>query len=526
MQGQYIAVYLRISDDDKDMWGAKEESTSITNQRKVLYSFINQDSELSRYPVKEFCDDGYTGVNFKRPSMQALLKEVRENKVSCIIVKDFSRWGRNYIEVGDYLEQIFPFFGIRFISVADSYDSNNSMGGIEVGFKTLMHDLYSRDLSKKIKSIKRIHQEKGIHSGNGAPFGYKKNPDSRTSYAVDFEAAKVVNEIFCLAVNGNSTGKIARILNQREVLTPGAYSTINGAKHYALKNKKTNLWTSTQVREVIQNEVYIGTYTCHKLVTTSAREIERVPPEEHKKNFNAHKPIVTKEVFEQAQKVIEIRGRREKYKTEDEGYVLKGKVKCGSCGYSLTRNARVKEPYYYCRMGSSCGSGLKIAEKALNQVVLESLQSLIWVTKEKQEQERYGRKKELSYLSSLKEKKKALEMKIERCRNEKFFSYEKYKEGKQTREAFSNDQEMLGKMLKENALKLKKVEGQIETLNVDTADAMKSDTLMQDMDITTLARALVIEFVDKIDIYGSDRVEIKWNCCNEFEETRAYVEKS
>ena len=168
----YVAKYLRISDDDVDVGKGKDESGSISNQRGVLQYFISNHEELSKYPVKEFLDDGYSGVNFNRPGVQNLLKEVKENKVACIVVKDLSRFGRNYIEVGDYIEQIFPFLGVRFIAVSDNYDSFKNSGGIEIGFKNLIHDMYSRDLSKKIKSVKRMHQEKGTYIGGDVPYGY------------------------------------------------------------------------------------------------------------------------------------------------------------------------------------------------------------------------------------------------------------------------------------------------------------------------------------------------------------------
>ena len=144
----YVAKYLRISDDDVDVGKGKDESGSISNQRDVLQYFINNHEELSKYPVREFLDDGYSGVNFNRPGVQNLLKEVKENKVACIVVKDLSRFGRNYLEVGDYIEQIFPFLGVRCIAITDNYDSFKNSGGIEIGFKNLIHDMYSRDLSK------------------------------------------------------------------------------------------------------------------------------------------------------------------------------------------------------------------------------------------------------------------------------------------------------------------------------------------------------------------------------------------
>lgn len=198
---KYIAEYMRISDDDRNLGNnkEKEESNSIGNQRKILQDFIRNHQELSEYLVKEFFDDGFSGVNFNRPGIKALLEEVREGKINCIIVKDLSRFGRNYIEVGDYLEQIFPFMGVRFISVNDHFDSARQFGGIEIGFKNLMHDLYSRDLSKKIKIVKKLYHERGIFSGGDAPFGYQRTTDKYEAYQPDEKTADIVKLIFNLA---------------------------------------------------------------------------------------------------------------------------------------------------------------------------------------------------------------------------------------------------------------------------------------------------------------------------------------
>ena len=217
MDDRYIAGYMRISDDDEDLGEGKKESNSIENQRKLIESYVERHEELSLYPLKEFADDGVSGVNFNRPGVQRLLKEIKENRVQCVVVKDLSRFGRNYIEAGDYIEQIFPFLGVRFISIADNFDSFKNPAGIEIGFKNLIHDLYSRDLSKKIKSTKALMQRQGVYSGGGVPFGYiRDDGNGKTAdFIPDPEAAQVVRQIFTLAADGNTTTKIADILNKK-----------------------------------------------------------------------------------------------------------------------------------------------------------------------------------------------------------------------------------------------------------------------------------------------------------------------
>lgn len=368
MKDKYIAEYMRISDDDSDIGKKKQESDSIGNQRKVLEYYIHHNRELSGYPIREFSDDGYSGVNFNRPGIQTLLREVQKNRVSCIVVKDLSRLGRNYIEVGDYIEQIFPFFGVRFISVSDHFDSFADSAGIEIGFKNLMHELYSRDLSRKVKSVKSMQQERGAYTGGDMPYGYQKD------YQPDEAAAEIVREIFLLAAEGNTTGKIAENLNKRAVLTPGAYKNQAGKGNYELKNKKSNLWTPEQVREIIRNEVYTGTHICHKTSSVKPGITRKNDKSEYIRFENNHEVLVKKDIFEAAQKSIPVKGKRGKYRKAEDIHVLKGKMKCGYCGYSMNQHGKTGKFHYDCRMGASCGSHTRIDAKSAEKAVVSILQ--------------------------------------------------------------------------------------------------------------------------------------------------------
>lgn len=504
----YIAEYLRISDDDDDLDDIKQESDSIVNQRNVIQLFISQDEELLKHSVKEFCDDGYSGVNFKRPAFQQLLKEIRENKIACIIVKDFSRMGRNYIEVGDYLEQIFPFFGVRVISITDHYDSEKSTGGIEVGFKTLIHDLYSKDLSKKVKSVKKLHQKKGYRSGGNIPFGYKENQQDKNQYQIDEESAVIVKMIYELAVRGNTTGMIAKHLNERKIDTPGAYQKKKGITNYSLRNSKENLWTAAQVRELLQNEVYIGTYVCHKQETIQVRESARLGTEQYIRHENAHEPIVSREVFDMASKAILKRKKRGTYEKKEQ-HIFKGKVKCGCCGYGMNHIDRVITPYYICRMGESCGSKMRIDRENLELVVLKSIQQLATACQVSAEKRESSRTQTLANLSRLKEEKRILSMKQERCRNDKLCCYKQYKEGG-TLDAYREKQRLLDEQIAECAVKLLRIDNQIAELSQDKGEESQRALISHITGIMQLTRELVDELIERIDVYGEDRIEISW----------------
>ena len=200
------AVYLRLSDDDSDLDSIKTESNSISGQRIIIRNFINNHPDLKNSIIKEYCDDGYSGINFKRPGIIKLLDDVKSGTVNCIIVKDLSRFGRNFIEVGNYLEQIFPVFNIRFIAVNDNYDSNiksGCMSNIEIAFRNLMNEEYSKDISAKIKATKEIQKKQGLYINGIAPYGYKVKDKQ---LVVDNYAAEIVRQIFKMAENKLNKG--------------------------------------------------------------------------------------------------------------------------------------------------------------------------------------------------------------------------------------------------------------------------------------------------------------------------------
>ena len=214
-----LAMYLRLSLEDKkaieDGGFTQGESNSIGNQRKQILEYIHHDPELSKYEIMEFSDDGCSGTNMERPGMQKLLKEVKENRIRCIIVKDMSRFSRDYIEMGTYLNQIFPFMGIRFIALNDHYDSREHHGStieIDTAFQTLLYDLYSKDVSVKVKTSFENKCANGEYVFGQVPFGYEKSKEVKNTVVVNEKEAGIVRYIFSLAVQGKSSTQIAKQL--------------------------------------------------------------------------------------------------------------------------------------------------------------------------------------------------------------------------------------------------------------------------------------------------------------------------
>ena len=211
------AIYLRISSEDADLrTGEKNESESISNQRSLLREYVSSHADLSDSEILEFCDDGWSGTNFERPAVKALLEQVRRGQINCILVKDLSRFGRDYLTVGDYISRVFPFLGVRFISVNDGFDSSNPLDidSLDTSFRTLIYDLYSRDLSRRVKSAKRARAERGAFLSPYAPYGYVKDPEDKNHLLVDTEAADVIRRIFQMAADGAKPWQIAAALKK------------------------------------------------------------------------------------------------------------------------------------------------------------------------------------------------------------------------------------------------------------------------------------------------------------------------
>ena len=251
------ADYLRLSREDGD----KLESDSIRNQRSLINDFVKQHKEIQL--VEEYIDDGYSGTNFDRPAFQRMLEDVKRKKINCIIVKDLSRLGRNYIETGRYLEKIFPFMGVRFIAITDHYDSatgSDDADQIIVPFKNLINDAYCRDISIKIRSQLDVKRKNGQFIGNFAAYGYLKDPEDKNHLIVDEYAADIVRLIFNLKIDGYSSQRIAAQLNKMGVLPPLEYKRSRGMNYNSgFRSGSDPKWAVTSINRILQNELYIGT---------------------------------------------------------------------------------------------------------------------------------------------------------------------------------------------------------------------------------------------------------------------------
>ena len=301
-----IAAYQRISRADGDLGkDGKDKSNSIENQKELIQRYISHKESLQNLPVMDFVDDGYTGSNFDRPGFQKMMDGVRSGEIDTIIVKDLSRFGRDYIGVGEYMEQIFPLLGVRLISINDNYDSSNYNGttlGMDLVVSNLVNTMYCRDAGKKLRTANRVKWRKGISTASSAPFGYQFDPNRKGSYIIDPPAAKIVRRIFDLAILGLGTREIAMALNDENAPVPSVYNREHKAygKETTYTIAPVILWDSSRVWKILTAYVYTGAMVLGKSqrLISGKKIIRIVPKGQQYITEGTHEAIVSREEFE------------------------------------------------------------------------------------------------------------------------------------------------------------------------------------------------------------------------------------
>lgn len=355
-----LAFYLRLSEEDfalgMDADKIKGESNSITNQRILLQNFIEGQKDFIHCRVTEYCDDGYTGTNTNRPSFQKMIMDARAGKIDTILIKDYSRFGRNFLEVGRYLEEILPELGIRVISVNDGYDSNqviNTKEGLLVPIKNLVNDYYVKDLSHKVKSGIYSRQKKGDFISPLPIFGYEKSREDIHRLVPRQETASIVREIYDLALDGKNSVEIAGILNHKNVHTPGWFVNQRSGRQYPVD--AASLWTSAKVMRILRDRRYAGDMVSNirKRKGIAGKETVRLKEEDWITVLNTHQGIVTREEYRL------VNEKRMPKKKRDS--VARGERRkqyffyCPYCHRKLQRSHTTVNPFYSCMTGLYSG---------------------------------------------------------------------------------------------------------------------------------------------------------------------------
>lgn len=501
MKRYLIAIYLRLSkEDDKQ----KEESDSIAAQRALLRRYTEEN--FADCETVEFCDDGYTGTNFDRPGMQEMLERIRNGEINCVIVKDFSRFARDYIELGSYLEQIFPFLGVRFISLNDGYDSARIQGGIadiDMNFKNLLYDLYSRDLSAKVRSSLSIRKEKGQYVSANAPFGYEKDPEDRHALLIAGDEAEVVRRIFSLTLEGYTSVEIAKLFNETGIKTPIEFKIEKGKTRRLPKGKRF-LWSSSTICQILRNEIYIGNIVQKKYTKDFVGGKNHLNPRrDWLVSYEHHEPVIDKEVFD---KVQESRGRA-KPPQQYETHPLVGRLVCGGCKKNL-RYRRGPNPYFTCscRYSNTMENCVRrINAMAAWQYVLLAMRDKLEADGELERlrMEEAGRLD--GEIGKLEERKRALLSGIKKLKRNNFEAYQEYASGKA--ESFRSDRTAVRAMEEE----LADVNGRLREMN-RACSGMKcgGDGKDGEDQLASLSKEMTERYIDKIEVYDERHMKIFW----------------
>lgn len=530
-QNSFLAAdYLRLSSEDGD----KAESDSIRNQRSLIQDFVKKHSDISL--VGEYVDDGYSGANFERPAFQRMMEDVRNHKINCIIVKDLSRLGRNYIETGRYLEKIFPVLGVRFIAVNDHYDSadtKNDTDQIIVPFKNLINDAYCRDISMKIRSQLDIKRKKGQFIGSYAGYGYFKDPNDKNHLVIDEYAAEIVRLIFHMKIEGFSADRIAMKLNEMGVLTPMEYKRSCGFNYNSgFRSGNEPKWGASSVLRILKNELYVGTMVQGKSrkINYKVKVSREIEPENWIKVEGTHEPIITREMFDCVQNLMKLDTRTSPEK--ESIYVFSGLLRCGDCGQNMVRRSVRKNEkqyfYYHCstfKSGEGCSSH-NISDVTLQKVVLNVIRNQIaLIVKadaiiaqiENIPQQQFG-------IKVLDTQMKALGVEIQKYKDLKSNLYQDMIDGIITREEYRDIKQTFSQKIETAEESVRELERKKKRMLSNEMRTQKwVEEFKQCQNIKTLDRKVAVMLLNRIVVYSSDRIEIHFNNEDEIKELVEYA---
>lgn len=506
-----VCLYIRLSIEDDDIAASpyKTESGSITTQRALLYDYLKSRREFDGCKVIERCDDGFSGTHFdNRPQFTDMMGLAKKGEIDCIIVKDFSRFGRDYVELGSYLEQLFPFMGIRFISVNDGYDSaelaDGTTGGLDVAFKNLIYDYYSREISKKQRIAWERMARQGQYNSSCALYGYKKSEGDKHRLAIEPEEAAVVREIFDMKTVGIGTTMIAKTLNDRGIPCPSELYRSRGCTRRWKKGKSRCYWTSSRVEAIIRDEKYTGTMVQLKtrLDSVGGKPVKR-PEGEWVRVENTHEAIVSYPQYIRAVSSL-------KQQRAHEGKGQKNIYYCGYCGRALHNAHRGT---VYCRQRSfktdSACKGIEIYKHDADMAVLAAV---------KKEEEIYLERDKLSLQAakrnaplSVSGKINAIVKSMEAAQKGWIALYDRYADGNLEREIFLNEKKKYDadmERIEEELVALRLEQGEEEGLQ--HGSRRKADQAMAFLEEEELTEDMKEKLIERVLVYPESRIEIVW----------------
>lgn len=527
-----VGAYARLSRDDGD----KSESESIGSQKEIIRDFLRDRKDM--VIVHEYVDDGYSGVNFERPGFKQMMEDVKAKKINCIVCKDLSRFARNYIDSGRYLEKIFPFMGVRFIAINDNYDSEGEKSqsdSLIVPFKNLINDAYCKDISMKIRSQLDIKRKMGDFIGAFAAFGYKKDPANKNKLLVDEPAARIVELIFRLRLQGLSNSRIADKLNDMGILSPMEYKRSNGMRYESgFSANERALWTPVAVLRILTNEVYLGTLVQHKRGTPNYKVKREIQYEREdwiviKEN---HEAIINQIDFDTVQSLLQ---RDVRVPPQEESvHLFSGYVHCGDCQHTMVRKmvpSHGKKYFYYVCSTHKAGLGCKshsFSEAKLNKIVLALVQDHI--------QQVCKLDEVLDYIAALPESQREvfnydaqltkLNAEIQRFQDLKLNLYSDMADGVISKEEYLEFRAGYDRKIQARQHSLIQLQEEREqTVASNQRNITWIELFKQYENITELQRAVVVNLIERIVIYDSKHIEVVFRYQDQLNSAVQYAER-
>ncbi len=516
----HAAIYVRLSKEDGDVSNAaKAESNSISNQKNLIRDFLKDKEDI--VVVSERVDDGYTGSNFERPAFKLMLEDIKKGIVDCVIVKDLSRFGREYIDSGRYIERLFPALGVRFIAINDNYDSldgKDQADEIIIPFKNLINDAYCRDISVKIRSHLEVKRKNGEFIGSFAPYGYRKDENDRNSLVVDPIAAGVVKDIFRMKLHGLSQDAIAKRLNEMGILSPMEYKGATGSNYQtSFKTSDRAVWSSVTVRRILENEIYIGNLVQGRQTTPNHKVKKAVlkPEKDWIRIEKNHEAIISDRDFCIVQRLLGMDTRISPNQTEV--YPLAGLIVCADCGAAMVRkNAYAggkKYQYYVCSRNKETKecSNHRIAVDKLEETVFQLLKVQIGnILDLKQVMDKVSTIpfQELD-IKELEKRIRQKEAEIDRCKELRNMLYEDMKDGIVSKEDYMELHEAYTQKRDSAEEAVRKMKQEIKDILASNTDKYKwLDYFAEHQNIDRLTRNVAVELIDRVRVIDKNSIEV------------------
>lgn len=524
----FVAAYLRLSRDDGDIDGSiKAESNSISSQRELIHSYVKEHKDMELFDI--YVDDGYSGVTFERPEFMRMMEDIRSGKVNCVIVKDLSRLGRDYIEAGRLIQKTFPAFHVRFIAVTDNFDSYTAdfnTRSLILPVKNFMNDSYCRDISMKVKSHQKTKREQGKFIGAFAVYGYQKSREDKNKLCPDSYAAEVVRKIFAWKQEGMSTLAIAQRLNGLGILSPMEYKKSLGERFSTgFRTNITAKWSAVAVKRILTNEIYTGVMVQgkHEKVNYKVNKTVIKPKEEWVRVEGTHKAIISSEDFAIVQKLLQV-DTRAKAGAEC-AHLFSGLLFCGDCKEPMIRRVnRYKDGskvYFICptrNRGQGC-TRHSILEETLKAVVFQVLQVYVSVFLDTGSQREYIKEMQVDF-----EEVSKFDKEMERLRKEQenymdlmAGLYGDLKTGLLTEEDFRSFGAIYKKQYEETKKAIGKQEEMVKQLfRNGIASGIRLERFQEAMELTSLDRDTLLSFISRIEVFEGKKAYVEFQGKGEF----------